>query len=154
MSTLDSSLNSMSNVMINDLYRRYFFPKATEKHLVRAGKILTLLTGFFIFLFAVWQFDPQGDNALEKVAKLMNVFASPLICFFLLGIISTRTNTPGVLIGAVAGTTFSITFNGFPGLFEPILNWINWMWVAGLAIMVNLIVGYLASLPFSLGRQK
>lgn len=153
MSTLDSSLNSMSNVMINDLYRRYFFPKAAEKHLVRAGKVLTLLIGLLIFLFALWQFDPHGDNALEKVAKLMNVFASPLICFFLLGIASTRSNTPGVLIGAVAGTTFAITFNGFPGLFEPILNWINWMWVASLAIVVNLIVGYLASLLFPSGRQ-
>ena len=99
-------------------------------------------------------FPQDPHQFLWQHAPCPHASAAPLICFFLLGIASTHTNTPGVLVGAVAGTTFAITFNGFPGLFDPILSWINWMWVSGLAIMVNLVTGYLASLLFSLGRKN
>ena len=61
---------------------------------------------------------------------------------------SKRANTKGVIIGAVAGMTFSILFNGIPGLLERPLGGINWMWVAGLATSVSLVVGYAASYLF------
>ena len=76
------------------------------------------------------------------------MIAAPMPSFFVLGVMSKRANTKGVIIGAVAGMTFSILFNGIPGLLERPLGGINWMWVAGLATSVSLVVGYAASYLF------
>jgi SSS family solute:Na+ symporter len=148
MSSLDSSINSMSNVATSDFYRRYWNPAASEKKLVAVGKGLTLLFGLLLLAFSISQFDRQGDTAFEKFVKLSNVIASPLVSFFLLGVFSRRANTGGVVVGAVFGVAFSVVFNGIPGVVEPQLDWINWMAVGLLATGVNLAVGYLASSCF------
>ena len=62
--------------------------------------------------------------------------------------ISKRTNTGGAVIGALAGMIFAFVFNGIPGMVDAPLPWINWMWVAGLAMIVNVAVGYAASFLF------
>jgi len=148
MSSMDSAINSMSTVTLSDIYRRYIAKDASEQQLVKVAKILTLIFGLLTLAFALWQFDRQGDTGMEKYGKLLNVIASPLVCFFLLGIFSRRTNTGGAVIGAIAGIAFVVVFNGIPGIVEQQLEWINWMWVGGLAIVVNLSVGYVASFLF------
>jgi len=85
---------------------------------------------------------------MEKFTKLFNVVAAPMTAFFILGMFSRRVNTGGAVIGAVAGVSFAIVFNGIPGIVEKQLDWINWMWGAGLATIVNIAVGYAASYLF------
>lgn len=152
MSSLDSALNSMGSVTVNDFFRRHWMKNASEKQLLFSAKILILFFGVSLTLFSLWQLHNQGTNtATEAMQKLFNIIAIPLPCFFLLGMLSKRTNTPGVLIGAVAGIIFSLLFNGIPGVKgweKPVLDWFNWMWIAGLSAMVNMSVGYCASFLF------
>tara|TARA_B100001013_G_scaffold296888_3_gene197478 strand:+ start:80 stop:445 length:366 start_codon:yes stop_codon:yes gene_type:complete len=84
----------------------------------------------------------------EKMEKLSAVFLPPITSFFLLGVISKRTNTNGAVIGGIAGVSFAILFNGIPGLIEPTIHGINWMWVASLATAINVGIGYVASFVF------
>ena len=148
MSSLDSAINSMGSVTVNDFVRRYLLPRAPERQLVLAAKTLTLVFGAVVLAFSFWQFQAQGETAFEKLGRLTAVIAAPMPSFFVLGILSRRANTRGAIIGAVAGVTFSILFNGIPGLLERPIEGINWMWVAGLATSVNLVVGYTASTLF------
>lgn len=148
MSSLDSILNSLSSVTISDFYRRYWRPQASEKQLVNAAKIMTVAFGLLLMAFGLWQFDRQGDVALEKLTKLTNLVMAPMASFFLLGMFSRRANTPGAFMGALAGIAFGLVFNGFPGLMEPQVQGINWMWVGGLATLFNVAVGYCASYLF------
>ena len=63
--------------------------------------------------------------------------------------ISAETGHPPTqLISFELDPTISILFNGIPGLLERPLGGINWMWVAGLATSVSLVVGYAASYLF------
>ena len=148
MSSLDSAINSMGSVAVNDFVRRYLLPRAPERRLVFMAKTLTFVFGAVVLAFSFWQLQEQGETAFEKLGRLTNVIAAPIPSFFVLGVMSKRANTKGVIIGAVAGMTFSILFNGIPGLLERPLGGINWMWVAGLATSVSLVVGYAASYLF------
>jgi len=148
MSSFDSAINSMSNVAVNDFYRRYARRAQGERHLVWMAKLFTIVFGLLVLGFGLWQLDHQGDTALEKLGKMSNVIASPVVSFFLLGILSKRVNTSGAICGAVAGITFSVVFNGVPGIVPKWLDWINWMWIGGLATAVNVAVGYVASFFF------
>ena len=148
MSSFDSAINSMSNVMVNDFYRRVRKRPLDEQHLVWVAKGLTLVCGLLVLLFSLWQYAHSGATALERLGKLVNLIAPPVPMFFLLGIFSRRTNAAGVVCGAVAGILFVLTLNGFPGLMDPIFTGINWMWIAGFGLLVSCAVGYIASLLF------
>lgn len=148
MSSLDSAINSMGSVTVNDFVRRFLLPRAPERRLVFVAKALTFVFGAVVLAFSFWQLQAQGQTAFEKLGRLTAVIASPMPSFFALGVLSRRVNTKGAVIGAAAGMIFSILFNGIPGLLERPLGGINWMWVAGLATSVNLSVGYAASYLF------
>ena len=148
MSSFDSAINSMSNIAISDLYRRYFKKHASEHDLVVLAKLLTVVFGLVLLDYAMYQYDPAGDTAGEKLGKLNAVITAPVVSFFLLGLLSRRTNTAGALIGALGGVKFALYCNGFPGFIEPQVRYINWMWIGGLATLLNLALGYLASFLF------
>ena len=122
MSTFDSALNSMSNVTNNDFYRRYLEPNRSEDHYVRVAKLLTLGFGLVLLGFALSQYDQQRGTAGEHFTRLTSLVSAPIAAFFVLGILSKRVNTPGVLCGAVAAIALSLGFNGLPPMVQPILN--------------------------------
>lgn len=122
MSTFDSALNSMSNVTNNDFYRRYLEPNRSEDHYVRVAKLLTLGFGLVLLAFALSQYDQQRGTAGEHFTRLTSLVSAPIGAFFVLGILSRRVNTPGVLCGAVAAIALSLGFNGLPPMVQPFLN--------------------------------
>lgn len=122
MSTFDSALNSMSNVTNNDFYRRYLEPDRSEDHYVRVAKLLTLGFGLVLLGFALSQYDQQRGTAGEHFTRLTSLVSAPIGAFFVLGILSRRVNTPGVLCGAVAAIALSLGFNGLPPMVQPVLN--------------------------------
>ena len=122
MSTFDSALNSMSNVTNNDFYRRYLEPDRSEDHYVRVAKLLTLGFGLVLLGFALSQYDQQRGTAGEHFTRLTSLVSAPIAAFFVLGILSKRVNTPGVLCGAVAAIALSLGFNGLPPMVQPVLN--------------------------------
>ena len=122
MSTFDSALNSMSNVTKNDFYRRYLEPNRSEDHYVRVAKLLTLGFGLVLLGFALSQYDQQRGTAGEHFTRLTSLVSAPIGAFFVLGILSRRVNTPGVLCGAVTAIALSLGFNGLPPMVQPILN--------------------------------
>ena len=113
-----------------------------------AAKIFTVGFGLLFLVFGIWQFDHQGDVAVEKMGRLTNVIAAPMVSFFLLGSFFRRVNSAGAVIGAIAGVAFAVVFTGIPGIVEQQLDWINWMWGGGLATLFNIAVGYCASYLF------
>jgi Na+/proline symporter len=148
MSTFDSIINSMGSVTVNDFARRYLLRGASEEKLVFTAKALTVFFGGLMLVFALWQIQTQGETAMEKLDKLVNVIGAIMPSFFLMGVLSRRVNTGGAVIGAVAGLVFAVVFNGIPGIVLRWLDWINWMWITGLAMTVNVVVGYAASYLF------
>ena len=122
MSTFDSALNSMSNVTNHDFYRRYLEPNRPEGHYVRVAKLLTLGFGLVLLGFALSQYDQQSGTAGEHFTRLTSLVSAPIGAFFVLGILSRRVNTPGVLCGAVAAIALSLGFNGLPPMVQPVLN--------------------------------
>ena len=150
MSSFDSALNSMSSVMINDYYRRYWFTNKTEQQYVAISRMFTVIGGCALLVFALWQLQNLDFTIAEQLGKLNNLVMPALPCFFVLGILARRANTGGALIGGLTSITFAIVFNGIPGVMDdPPLKGINWMWVGGMGTVLGLTVGYVASFAFA-----
>ena len=148
MSTLSSVINSMSTVTTIDFFSRYLTQNNSERYLTLISKFSSVFHAILLLSFAIWQSSYSEANVVERHTKLVAMTNAPVAAFFFLGIISKRTNTPGVLIGAAAGVTAALLLVGFQGFMEPLIQGVNFFWVNGISMIVSLIVGFFSSLLF------
>ena len=78
MSTIASHLNWGSSYVVNDFYKRFFEPEASEKKLVLLGRITTVLLMLFSCLVALLL-----SNALQAFAILLQIGAGTGLLFIL-----------------------------------------------------------------------
>ncbi|HEY2760399.1 MAG TPA: sodium:solute symporter, partial [Pirellulales bacterium] len=103
MSSLQSGINAMSSVIVNDFYRRAQREPDDAKCL-RVGKVMTLLLGCTCIGFASYIAVLQSPSIWNQFLKLMGLFGGGMGGLFLAGIFTRRTNSAGILVGFVAST--------------------------------------------------
>ena len=90
MSSMDSGINSIATVVLND-----FAPSVGNK--VRAARVLTVLLGVFATALAFYVSTIGG--IIKAFASFMGLFSAPVLALFLLGILTRRGNFKGWLAG-------------------------------------------------------
>ena len=93
MSSMDSGINSIATVIIND------FMKAPHNP-VRRARLLTVALGIFATASAFYVSTIGG--IIKAFASFMSLFSAPVLALFLLGILTRRGNFSGWLIGLAA----------------------------------------------------
>ncbi|MCF7864128.1 MAG: sodium/solute symporter [Kiritimatiellales bacterium] len=93
MSSMDSGINSIATVLIND------FMESTEDK-VRLARILTVVLGVFATALAFYVSTLGG--IIKAFASFMSLFSAPVLALFLLGILTRRGNFQGWLVGLCA----------------------------------------------------
>ena len=145
MASYDTGLNSLSNIVLNDIYRRFFVSGKSERHYLAVSRILTLAFAVAIFFFALWQQQHRNVTALQRVGQYAALFSGPLASAFLLGVLFRRTSTLSAWAGIVAALMFSLTFNGIPSVLRPFVQGVNWIWVAGFSTLAGVALGWIVS---------
>ncbi|KAB2844895.1 MAG: Na+:solute symporter, partial [Melioribacteraceae bacterium] len=78
MSTMSTSLNWGSSYVVNDFYKRFLKPEATEKQLVMVGRISTVLMMVVASFFALYM-----ESALQAFNVLLQIGAGTGLLFIL-----------------------------------------------------------------------
>jgi len=78
MSTLSTHLNWGSSYVVNDVYRRFYRPAASEKELVRVGRGVTVLSMILASVLALWL-----KNALQAFEIILQIGAGTGLLFLL-----------------------------------------------------------------------
>lgn len=78
MSTISTHLNWGSSYVVNDFYRRFVRPDASEKQLVRVGRVSTVILVVLAALLAL-----QLENALQAFQILLQIGAGTGLLFLL-----------------------------------------------------------------------
>jgi len=137
MSTLDSSMNSVSTLIVTDFYRP-FRPGVTDRQCLILGKWLTGLVGVSgtgaALLMATFEIKSMFDMWMQLSALVIGGFGG----VFILGMFTRRANGWGALIGAVA----SIGITACVKEFTPLHFWAY----GSIAVLSCVAVGYLFSL--------
>lgn len=100
-SSVDSTLNSASTICTKDIYQRYFRKRASDRHYLLVGRILT---GFFV-VFGVL-FAPITDRfpgIYVAMQNLLSFFQGPTLATLLLGILWWRSTRWGGFFGLTGG---------------------------------------------------
>ncbi|MFA6239810.1 MAG: hypothetical protein WC655_02710, partial [Candidatus Hydrogenedentales bacterium] len=107
MGSFSSGLNSVTTVVVMDFYKRFLHkPWKSETHYLRAGRVGTVVLGFGATGAAFWV--GSLGTILEMTGKITSFLVGPVVAMFLLGVMSKRANSPGVLMGTVAGMSVVI----------------------------------------------
>ena len=140
MSSLDSTLNALSAVSMQDLVAGIVKRKLSRRTEMMLCKMFTLFWGVvcLTFSFYVGNISPTIIESVNKIGSLIN---GPLLAVFLMGLLSLRANGQGVLCGLIAG------FSGNLWLWRYAPD-ISWLWWNVIGFLAAFSVGCLASHVF------
>jgi SSS family solute:Na+ symporter len=154
-SSLDSDLNCLSAIGVEDYYIR-FKPQSTEDQRLKFGKLIVFISGIAALIVATLYVQVGGKGVLGIVFGLYAIFSGGIVGIFLLGLLTKRANRQGVNIGIIS----SIIFTAYAILTSMkigdslIIDLGNWnfthhKYMLGVYThIIVLVVGYVASMFF------
>ena len=142
MSSMDSGINSLSTVIVNDFVQPLRKKARSERHDVNLARILTLILG--ILAVGAACLASTIGSVLKASSTYLALFAGPILAIFLLGIFTRRANFRGWFIGTIVSisVTFWVQNTKFNG------EEVHFFYYFPISFGICIIVGYIASLLF------
>jgi SSS family solute:Na+ symporter len=146
-STVNSVLNSTSTIVTLDIYKRVFHPQASDRHLVRAGVISSVIILAIAIVLGGFV-GKLGGSLFEYIQSLYAFFAPPFAAVFVLGILWRRINGAGALATVVSGFVLGIAIKLYmnfaaepPPWLAPYANQasLNWFFCLAVCVGVSLL---------------
>jgi SSS family solute:Na+ symporter len=135
---LSPSINSLAATTVNDFYLKYVRPTADEPTLMRVSRQATIFWGIAQIAVAVGaQFVTR--SVLDSGLGVLSLAAGPVLGAFLVGVLSKRTGSGGMLAGMAAGVAV-LAYVWSTGA-------VAWTWYALVGASVTSLVA-LATSPF------
>ena len=152
MSTVDSGLNSLSTCTTVDFYSRFASDHLPEARKLAFAKAMTIVWGFLAIASAglmMWLYGVQrGKNPLVIVSEVtLGLFGGILLGVFLLGVLTRRANSGGVLIGTSVGLAVALGVTA-PYYFcdiSPDAPRLSFLWINIIGCLTTFFVGLLSS---------
>lgn len=106
-SSLDSDLNCLSAICLEDYYLRWR-PNTPEKKQMLLSRIFIVLAGFGAIAVAMFYIFAGGQGVLGIIFTLYSIFSGGIAGMFLLGIFSRRANKKGLHFGILGSVLFTL----------------------------------------------
>jgi SSS family solute:Na+ symporter len=165
MSSLDSDLNCLAAVGVEDYYRR-FRKNATDRQCLNMGKIIVTISGLCAIGIACLYVHLGGEAILGTIFALYAIFSGGIAGMFALGFLTVRTSRKGLYVGIAACVLFtayalltSAKFDlGGPEKQQLLdlgrFNFTQHKYMLGVySHIVLFVVGYLASFLFRADKE-
>ena len=102
MSTISSSICSVSDLGVNDFFRR-FYPNASEKTNITVAKTLMALVGIIGTGITLLLSQLDSASIWDLALRVTGLITNSIIGLFWLGLLTKRANEIGALTGVVVG---------------------------------------------------
>jgi SSS family transporter len=116
MSSIDSALNSLAAVTLEDV-----FGVRPERQRPWVGRVTSLLWGLFAVASGMVA-ARSGAGVLELVNQVGSAFYGPVLAVFVLGIVTRRVSGPAAVTGLAAGLAANLSL----ARFAPGVSWLWW----------------------------
>jgi len=107
-STIDSALNSFSTVFTMDIFVKKYKPGATQKQIVKIGRLVTAVAAAVAILLTLAIDSIKGLNLFDIFQAVLGFIAPPMSVVFLFGVLWKKTTTKAANFALSFGTLFSI----------------------------------------------
>jgi solute:Na+ symporter, SSS family len=110
MSGMAGNVTAFNTVFTYDIYQSFINKKASDEHLVKVGKITTVV-GLLISALAAYT-AREFNNIMDMLQLVFGFVNAPLFALFLLGMFWRRSTGHGAFWGLLTGTLSAVIFNG------------------------------------------
>jgi len=160
-SSLDSDMNCLAAIGVEDFYQR-FKPNCSDKDRLVVGRLLVLFSGVAMSIVALLYASWSGEGVLGVVFQLYAIFSAGIVGIFVLGLFSRHANKQGLHIGlfvCVLFTAYAILtttkIDGHVIWDLGIYNFPHHKYMLGVySHLIVLVVGYFASFLFKSEKAK
>ncbi len=135
MSSLDSSMNSISAVLMTDFYDRFGGGRDERRRLLLA-RVVTVILGAIGTMTAVAMAGYDIKSLWDLFLKILGLFGGSVAGVFALGIFTTRGNSSGALVGGLVGVA---------AVWIAQQTDLHFFLYAAVGIVVSFSVGYVVS---------
>jgi len=144
-STIDSALNSLSTVFTMDIYIKKFNPEASQRAIVKTGRVITLV-GAVIAIFLTLAIDRiKGLNLFDVFQAVLGFIAPPMSVVFLFGVLWKKTSTRAVNLVLSAGTAFSLGTGMTYFLTKEVVAWPHFLLLSFYIFLILAVLAFLIS---------
>lgn len=138
LSTISGNLNGVATIFASDIYENIFNKKATDKNVIFVARIITVLAGIIMILFAYWV--PILGGAVNAYLKIIAIMDMPLFVIAIVyGLLWKRANWQGAIGGYTAGALAGIVGEY---IFHLNINATTFL-SAGVALLITPIISLL-----------
>lgn len=132
MSTADSQLLVSSSALTEDFYRSLFRKEASQKELVRVGRITVVIIAFAAMLLAL----DEDSSVLDLVSYAWAGFGGTFGPVLLLALFWKRSTALGAMAGIVIGGVTVVTWGNMSGGIFELYEIVPGFVLAGIAMVV------------------
>jgi Na+/proline symporter len=144
MSTISSSMNSIATVITTDFYQSVK-PASSDRQRFIFARWATVLLGAMGCLIAIYMVYLRNASIWDQYIKIIGLFGGCLAGMFVAGIFFPRITSKGIFIGFVV-SAISL-------YFIQAANIINFFLYPAAAVLICVLVAWVASLAMSKGKQ-
>jgi len=105
-SKANTTLNLVAVVFANDVYKKLFFPKASDKTLVWAARLFTVLFGVLTMIIAI--LIPKVGGIVEMVLSTAAIAGGSLFAPLIWSLFSKKQNARSIVTASVASLAVSM----------------------------------------------
>ena len=142
-STVGSALNALSTVFTMDIYVRRYRPDASQAHINRVGRIVTVAGALVAIVLTVAIDAIKGLNLFNVFQSVLSFIAPPMAAVFVLGIFWKKATARAANFALTFGTAFCLIV-GVLYLWPP--QWLHFPWPHFMLLSFYLFVILLASM--------
>ena len=133
-SSLASMMNSISTIFTMDIYQVYIRPEGDASHLVRVGKMTSLVA--MLIGVCIAPLLSGLDQAFQYIQEFTGFVSPGALSIFLAGFFYKRATSNGALVSAVASFVLSFVFK----YLFPSLPWLDRMGIIFLLCCAILVL--------------
>lgn len=122
MSSLSSGLNSVSSVVAEDIFKRFWKNSPGSSDPLRQVKVLSYFTGAMVIALSFFISQVPG-NLLDVIMKVVNLFVAPLFVLFFMALFVPFATEKGTFAGGIMAIAVAVAI-AFYSLFGITVLWI------------------------------
>ena len=108
MSSLDSSINAISTVTVNDIYRRHYVKDREDKHYLHVAWLVAGIASIIMVIGAIIFIYSDTKTIQDAATILSSVVMGGVFGVYLLGFVTERANSKSVWLGIGVTFVFSV----------------------------------------------
>ena len=119
-SSVDSMMNAATTLLTVDVYQKYVNKTATDKQILRFGRLTIVAMVFASIAIALWTYTPdRSNNFFLKVSAQLSYFTPGIMVAFFMGILwrgaSARAAVWAMALAPVFGVFSELVYNNLLG---------------------------------------